>query len=362
MKISCVYLARSAEGENAFKSFVESYKLYPAGIQHRLIVVFKGFDAVGLGSAQEIFKDIDYETILMDDVGYDIGAYFFATQKFDSEYFCYLNTFSRVECEGWLEKLSRHINDATVGIVGATGSYESLNETYRFLDAIRWYYAEKRLPMNEDVDYYLHWFLKTFCAREQRRSVKLKLKLKMQILNLAERLKIYQSIRAFEKSIFRHYRLGGKRAYPASLPRFPNPHVRSNGFMMRRADFLATNIGLPQSKEQCLDFESGENGISASMVKRGKRILLVGRDGHGHDVEDWAKCGSYRSREQKNLLISDNQTRRYDTLSDGEKITYQFLTWGNKMEDTLSENFPRMGLEFDAKSYFTKQYHGFNNI
>ncbi len=40
-------------------------------------------------------------------------------------YFCFLNSYARPTDHGWLEKLHRHALREDVGVVEATGSYET---------------------------------------------------------------------------------------------------------------------------------------------------------------------------------------------------------------------------------------------
>ena len=76
-KIAVVYLARLHEGFAAFETFAEAYRRYPAGEQHDLYIICKGFKKPGeFAAIGAIFTGIDHKTIAVeDDVGLDIHAY-----------------------------------------------------------------------------------------------------------------------------------------------------------------------------------------------------------------------------------------------------------------------------------------------
>ena len=61
-----------------------------------------------------------------DDLAFDIGAYLAAARQIDAERICFLNTSSELISHYWLAKLSNNLDAKNVGLVGATGSFESL--------------------------------------------------------------------------------------------------------------------------------------------------------------------------------------------------------------------------------------------
>src|SRR4030095_10421701 len=63
------------------------------------------------------------------------------------------------------------------------------------------------------------------------------------------------------------------------FPHFPNPHIRTNVFMLWRDDFLAVPLGGRVSKTACCSFESGYDGLSLTTLRKGLRLLVVGADG-----------------------------------------------------------------------------------
>jgi hypothetical protein len=128
--IALAYLARGAdEGHaNKFRTFVRSYQSFRPGIGHRLFVILKGFaDSRHLTEGLEVFSSLEFTPIHTDDTSFDIGAYLESAKQIEAERICFLNTHSEIASHYWLAKLSNNLDLKNVGLVGATGSFESLN-------------------------------------------------------------------------------------------------------------------------------------------------------------------------------------------------------------------------------------------
>lgn len=124
-----VYLARGADASHLarFDLFLDSYRRFSAGLEHTLFVIFKGFaDDAQLDVAHQRFRAFDAIPIHTSDTTFDIGAYAEATEKISHDRICFLNTNSEILCDGWLGKLAANLEQPRVGVVSATGSFESL--------------------------------------------------------------------------------------------------------------------------------------------------------------------------------------------------------------------------------------------
>ena len=67
-EVGVIYLYRFAEGEHPVLHFLESYRRHPAGIDHDLYVVFKGFpDQASLAAGRALFAEIPFTSIELDD-------------------------------------------------------------------------------------------------------------------------------------------------------------------------------------------------------------------------------------------------------------------------------------------------------
>lgn len=131
VSVAVVYLARGADSDwmNACVRFIDSYRRYASGVIHTFYVIFKGYSSKDdLNSAEKLFDDLNYTAIHLEDESYDIGAYIELAKKIHEDFFCVFNTASEILTEHWLKKLLVNLLLPNVGLVGATGSYETLNE------------------------------------------------------------------------------------------------------------------------------------------------------------------------------------------------------------------------------------------
>jgi hypothetical protein len=116
-----------AEWRHAFRRFADSYQRHPAGIDHHLYIIFKGYEyAEHLHEAERFFSRLDYTPIHIGDRGFGILAYKLAARSMVEEMICFLNTKSEILSSDWLLKLALQLRRPEVGLAGNTGSFESL--------------------------------------------------------------------------------------------------------------------------------------------------------------------------------------------------------------------------------------------
>ncbi|MHB8531692.1 MAG: hypothetical protein ACYDC2_03120, partial [Solirubrobacteraceae bacterium] len=85
------------------------------------------------------------------------------------------------------------------------------------------------------------------------------------------------------------WRRGAPRWWPYQLarlpldrrryPRFPNPHIRTTGFVIDRAAVLELGFERVGDKPAAYQLESGFDGITRTLQRRGLAAVVVGRDG-----------------------------------------------------------------------------------
>lgn len=129
-KLAVLYLARGADdnAEDKFESFILSYLKWPAGAEHDLFVVMKGFASTPmLRATKDRFKVLMPSFIETEDGRFDIGAYADALKSIPHERLCFLNTNSEICSASWLSKLCVNLDREGVGLVSASGSFESLS-------------------------------------------------------------------------------------------------------------------------------------------------------------------------------------------------------------------------------------------
>ncbi|MHC2363017.1 glycosyltransferase family A protein [Rhizobium leguminosarum] len=328
-KIAVLYLARLAEGFAAFEAFAETYRKHPAGELHDLVIICKGFAKPGEHAAIDaIFKGIDYKTISVpEDIGLDIHAYRAAARKIDNEYIVCLNTFSNLRAGNWLAKLWSNMSKPGVGMVGATGSFESL---YSSIEAIEFYLWSLRQPAryNEQLNRDFTWLLRHVDPVTMRQKESKRLRIRRMMGDVLRNRPSFSKLQEYLPTVWANAigHNGGHR-YFRDVPQFPNPHIRSNAFMVRRTDLLGAPLP-DKSKFACCQFESGIHGLSITALNKGLELLVVGADGVGYPLEQWPTCRAFRSGDQSNLLVSDNQTDAFDRFSKDEKRTHLVMTWG----------------------------------
>ena len=114
--------------------------------------------------------------------------------------------------------------------------------------------------------------------------------------------------------------------------RFPNPHIRTNAFLVDRATYLKVyGSDVRRDKDSCYLFESGPQSLTAHFLQFDRPVHVIGRDGVLYPPEDWASSYTFRSGNQENLVVSDNQTRRFQRMGTRRRRRFAHDIWGNKM-------------------------------
>src|SRR3954469_23252887 len=117
--------------------------------------------------------------------------------------------------------------------------------------------------------------------------------------------------------------------YPAGwFQPFPNPTFRTNAFMIERSLLFGLDIEELTDKLQCLRFESGAAGLTAQVLPRGLRPVVVDRAGVAHDMAAWPRSATFRSGGQAGLLVADNRTRDWEAGDAAFRDWLSGLSWG----------------------------------
>lgn len=281
-EICVVHLVWSPFGIEYFERFVRSYKTNSGSLEHDLLVVFNGFNSLAEIAPYHDFAqrhELNYSPLVLENHVWDIPAYFAAARSSDGKYICFLNSYSELLDGDWLAKMHKWIARADVGLVGATGTFES-------------YYTNQLM---------------------QKPSIK-------SLLNP----------RSFAASLRARYRqreeLGQAKAWFGA---FPNPHLRTNTFMLRRETMLKLKISEFKTKMDCFKFESGVNSLTRQVEAMNLKALVIGRDGDAYSTNQWRESKTFRSDEQRNLLVADNQTRNYEEAEPETKRLLELYAWGD---------------------------------
>lgn len=278
--ICVAHLVRRNNSLDVLQTFVASYQRYESGEMHDLLIIYKGFkneaDKAPVKSIVDKVEHLDFD---VPDEGFDIDVYWLAFKSFQRKYgyFLFLNSHSEIVKSNWLKCYSEHIRQPGVGIVGATGSYQSISSDCRYPRFL------------ESTD----------------RPIWSALVRKM-ILFLLRIIKCFW------------------------FPPYPKAHIRTNAFMLSTRVMEKITFKPMKKKTDTYRFESGKDSLTQQIVRLDLSPLVVGKDGRGYGVEEWYRSNTFWRSEQENLLIKDNQTRAYDDGDLRQKTIYSNYAWKEK--------------------------------
>jgi hypothetical protein len=294
-KVAVVHLVRKANGTAPLERFLASYRKHPAGIDHDVVIVFKGFSGLKLTSDyQSALEGLSYKALHLADRGFDLAPYFATVRRYEYERFCFLNSFSRIAADGWLEKLHCRATQAGVGVVGATGSYQSFARGH----------DERGAELRRLRPYArLQWRVRHILSDPAPRMV-------------AQRAAAWA--------------LGAVGLWKPSrhFPPFPNYHVRTNAFVASREVLLRIHVQPIVFKLSAFMIESGRNGLTRQIMAMGLRPLIVDRHGRSYEKEEWHVANVFRQSRQEDLMIEDNQTDAYSRAGDEQRAWLSRMAWG----------------------------------
>lgn len=287
--IAVIHLVWAPLGIEPFRKFIQSYIRHPAGIDHDLIVLFKGFSSdEETIEYKRLLKDVEYSSLFLKNTGFDINAYRIAANKSNHDYFCFLNSSSVILDNDWLVKLYNYASQPTVGLVGATGSYEST-------------YCSPISGLKSSEDRTTYWRRFMSCDRSFYRRL----------------IKVFNSIRF---RLLYYYWYGP----------FPNYSIRTNAFMISKKVLNRIKWGKLVSRSDTLRFESGRRSPSKQIVKMGYELLVVGRNGRAYKRDAFHESNTFRTCNQENLLVADNRTDEYFKADSDRRKYLATITWGDK--------------------------------
>lgn len=300
--IGVIYLCRFAEGEEPVRQFLASYRAHPAGVDHDFHVVFKGFqDGATLERFRSLFDGMTINPIELDDSGFDLGSYVKAARAVPNRRVFFLNTFSRIAADNWLRHFDSAMNDPSVGVAGATGSWQSNAASYeRVLKRIGlelW----RKLP-----------FVPPAPAKALATS------------SIELPWAVATKPRPLSRYFFALYHWG---YLLYEYGRHPNPHIRTNAFMVDREQFLSLRLPAFNDKKDAYRFESGRESLTRQYLARGLKSVVVDRDGAVYPVERWNVSSTFWMGDQVKLLVGDNRTRDYAEGEPDMKVYLEHIAW-----------------------------------
>ncbi len=277
--VGVVHLVWLPYGIELYKNFINSYVNVSSGHEHDLVFLFNGVVEESELQPYYEFADmvkIKYKYFCLKG-GQDIEAYFWIAEKIKGySHFLFFNSFSVILCNNWLQNYLNAIELPGVGLVGSTGSWQS---------------------------HYTNVFQNHKAAYERTKSV----------------LYNYRKYKLFLKTIF-YWRF--------LFAAFPNPHIRTTAFVIKSSLFLKLKRKKLHSKFDAYLLESGREGISNQVLKKGYKILIVDKFGRTYPPDKWPESKTFWVENQENLMVQDNQTGLYRDANKYERKRLQELAWG----------------------------------
>lgn len=305
-KPGVIYLYRHAEGEAPVRRFLDTYRAHPAGLDHDLHVIFKGFpDRASLEAGRALFAGAPHNVIELDDSGFDIGSYVSAARRVNNRRVLFLNTFSQILDDDWLKLFDDAMNAPGVGIAGATGSWQSNAAAYERAIRRLILAGRNRVPMMPPAE-------ASFNVTLLRRP------------DDAKPRPLSRYIYAAFHYIYLLYEYG----------RHPNPHLRTTAFMVDREQFLSLCFPPFDNKKQAYQFESGRLSLTRQYLARGLKPVVVGRDGRTFTIDQWNMSSTFWRDDQYNLLVADNRTCDYSDGTAEMRAYLEHIAWVDPWERT----------------------------
>lgn len=133
----------------------------------------------------------------------------------------------------------------------------------------------------------------------------------------------------------------GSWGYRLDVKEFPNPHIRTCTFMMKRDLFLeyASTQKFPQTKEDTHEMEHGETSITNFVLNKGYKAVVVNSDGEIFMPENYVYSKTYNTPSENKSFFSDMRSAIYYTDSEKDKRHMEMATWGQYLNPTKIKIF-----------------------
>lgn len=269
--LAVVHLVVREYGLDPFEAFLESYRTRPAGCPHDLIIAAKQFESeTDFDPWSERIGDIPYQLFRIPDRGLDIGSYFEIAFRTNFARYFFCNSRTVILVDDWLAHLCKALDENPNGVVGATGSWQSISSEHfrNLMKTTRWPAPLKRF-------------------------------------------------RAL---------IGMLRLW-VDFPTFPNPHLRTNAFLIERKTMFSLTIPEIGGKWDAMRFESGRHGMTRQISANGGDVRVVNLAGESYLPKRWRDTKTFWQNEQSGLLIGDNQTDKFARSQAHERRCLSRIAW-----------------------------------
>lgn len=273
LETGIVILYRGTESVRQLNSLLEKF----AQTNKKVHLIVKNVSPEFIKERKHLAKSQNYTLHHFSDDGLDWGAYIRISNIIKEKLIIFMNANTRVVEPDFDVMLRSHLlkcENPYRSVCGASGSYETLKPTLEDL-------VSKKLSLLGKI-LYLYRFLKT-------------------------------------------------RRIMLNSTSFPNPHVRSNVFILHREFFIkyCSSISFPKNKYDCYELENGKDSLSAYALKNGGDIRLVNADNCSFSFSAWHEAKVYRNTGKDRSLAYDNQHVNFWKSSWLLKKILMIYAWGH---------------------------------
>lgn len=316
-RLALVHLVWGPLGPAPLDAFLAAYRARAPGAAHDLVILFNGVEHGARGAAARepllrALEGTEHTLLELDRPVLDLAAYFQAAARLEHDRVCFLNSYSEPLVDGWLARLEDAATGTGAAMVGATCSWASHSSHVRYLLGLGGAYA---------AAYGARDATKEVFAPSGPPDV------------LADGPPAGQPTRRGRRSPAEVVRAGVLLTRQLTqFPAFPDPHLRTNGFLVERRMMLRIAAGRLRDKTDTYALESGRRSLTRQVLRAGGRVMAVGSDGHAYSPEDWPRSRTFWQSSQENLLIADNQTRSYERGDMDVRRMLSAHAWGDRAD------------------------------
>ena len=264
-KILIAYLCSPYIPQKSMENFLNHYKRYKPGTEHRLLICYKNLSIEQISKFRKKLKKIKHEEFLdrVKKNDFDFGTFKRVAEKYKNNLIFFMNGHSYPVIKNWLKYY--YANYVSKSIIVSSASYESI-------------FSKSFYRLHTD-NYFIFFY------------------------------KIIKYFFMF---------------YP-----FPNPHFRTTNFLILGNDLLKYKyLENVKNKERAWAIESGKNSIYNFFKKNKFKIFLVNSENKIFSEQEWYKSETYAFKNQQKKIMSDNHVRKYSKLSKKDKEKKRLVVWG----------------------------------
>jgi hypothetical protein len=318
-----VHLVWGPLGLSPVREFISSYRQHDAEADHDLVMLLNNVDEALRLELEAELEGVEHQLLIIPEPVQDLAAYAQAAERLKHARLCFLNSYSTILADGWLDKLSQALDQSGVGMVGATGSWASLHSAvlnvFFLPNPYRGVFPDRKT------------------AGEQMHIIEVELENARMSSGKSSAIpdppprtlvgRVVSTLQSFPPMAEQLLRFGP----------FPAHHLRTNAFMAKRSTFTSFRMHAMRRKVDALALESGRANFTRQVQSQGLRTLVVDRDGSTYDHDRWDESRTFWQGDQEGLLIADNQTRIYSYGEFDRRRLLSAFAWGPRADPVVSE-------------------------